>query len=38
LKQTVRIGGRNVTVSLHSGVIDPAAPAGGMLYNRKMTN
>ena len=29
------VAGRNVTVSLHSGVLNEAAPAGGMLYNLK---
>jgi len=33
MKQTAAIAGHNVTVSLRSGVNDPAAPAGGMLYN-----
>ena len=32
-KPTIRIGGQTVTVVMHSGVSDPTAPAGGMLYN-----
>jgi hypothetical protein len=35
LKQTVAVAGRDITVSLLSGVSDPSAPSGGMLYNRK---
>lgn len=35
LKQTVVVAGRDVSVSLRSGISDPSAPAGGMLYNRK---
>ena len=38
LTRTVAIGGRNVAVSLHNGVKDPTAPAGGMLYNLKQRN
>ena|ERR1700757_4349154 len=34
-KPGVKIGGHNITVTLRSGVNDPAAPAGGMLYNRR---
>jgi hypothetical protein len=33
LMKTVDIAGRDVTISLRSGVRDSAAPAGGMLYN-----
>lgn len=32
-KQTVEIAGRDVKILLRSGVNDPKAPAGGMLYN-----
>ena len=32
---TVHVAGRDVQVVLRSGVTDPAAPAGGMLYNLK---
>jgi hypothetical protein len=35
LKPTVAVADRDITVSLLSGVSDPSAPAGGMLYNRK---
>jgi hypothetical protein len=35
LKQTVVVAGRDIAVSLHSGVTDLSAPAGGMLYNHK---
>ena len=33
LKQTVGVGGRDIQIFLRSGVSDPLAPAGGMLYN-----
>lgn len=32
---TLEINGTTVTLKLQSGVIDPAAPPGGMLFNRK---
>jgi len=33
LKQTAAVAGRSIAVSLRSGVNDPTAPGGGMLYN-----
>jgi hypothetical protein len=33
LRQTVGIAGHDIKISLHGGVNDPLAPAGGMLYN-----
>ncbi len=37
LKQrTVSVAGRTIKVSLRSGVNDPGAPAGGMLYNLEL--
>jgi hypothetical protein len=35
LRKAVDIAGQNVKVSLHEGVNDPQAPAGGMRYNRR---
>ena len=32
-RATVNIAGRVIKVSLRSGVEDPSAPGGGMLYN-----
>lgn len=31
------VGGERVDVILKSGILDPTAPAGGMLYNRQKT-
>jgi hypothetical protein len=36
-RATVSIAGRVIKVSLRSGVNDPMAPAGGMLYNLELT-
>jgi hypothetical protein len=39
LKRTaVSVGGRTIKVSLRSGVNDPTAPPGGMLYNLQLTH
>jgi hypothetical protein len=35
IRSPVRFGGREVTVTVRSGVEDPSAPSGGMLYNLK---
>jgi hypothetical protein len=35
LKETVDVAAHRVTISLHAGVSDPRARAGGMLYNRR---
>jgi hypothetical protein len=35
LASDIKIGGQAVHVSLHNGVRDPDAPAGGMLFNLK---
>jgi hypothetical protein len=32
-KRSVHVSGRNINIQLVSGVIDPKAPPGGMLYN-----
>lgn len=32
-KQTVDVAGDRIKIGLHPGVLDPQAPAGGMLYN-----
>ena len=32
-KQRVTIAGREISIALQMGVLDPSAPAGGMLYN-----
>jgi len=32
-KPSIYVKGRNIEVTLHSGLADPTAPAGGMLYN-----
>jgi hypothetical protein len=36
-RATVGVEGRAIKVSLRSGVYDPTAPAGGMLYNLELT-
>jgi hypothetical protein len=36
-RKTVSVAGRAIKVSLRSGVNDPTAPAGGMLYNLELT-
>jgi hypothetical protein len=36
-RKTVGVAGRAIKVSLRSGVNDPTAPAGGMLYNLELT-
>ncbi|MGB2715425.1 MAG: hypothetical protein WBC51_14685 [Vicinamibacterales bacterium] len=36
-RKTVSVAGRVIKVSLRSGVNDPTAPAGGMLYNLELT-
>ncbi len=33
IKDSAVVNGRTIRLSLKSGVLDPAAPAGGMLYN-----
>jgi hypothetical protein len=33
IQSVATVGGRNIDVALRSGVSDPSAPAGGMLYN-----
>jgi hypothetical protein len=35
LYSPVAVGGKSITVTLRSGVIDTEAPPGGMLYNQK---
>jgi hypothetical protein len=34
---SVSVEGRAIKVSLRSGINDPTAPAGGMLYNLNLT-
>jgi hypothetical protein len=36
-KERVTIAGREITIALQTGVLDPSAPAGGMLYNLEHT-
>ena len=36
-RASVSVGGRTIKVSLRSGINDPTAPAGGMLYNLELT-
>jgi len=35
IKSPVKIGNQDVTVTVHSDVLDSSAPSGGMLYNLK---
>jgi hypothetical protein len=34
---SLKLAGKEIEVSLRSGVVDPAAPAGGMAYNLERT-
>jgi len=36
-RASVNVAGRIIKVSLRSGINDPTAPAGGMLYNLERT-